>query len=90
MKSRNRGRRTAGGRVVLRGAVGGDVTLDEWELQALLRLVPLTLRGALRPFATIRDGATAQALADAIGAAHPLHPFFSRAAGDGGFGVERA
>jgi Ca-activated chloride channel family protein len=90
MKSRNRGRQTRGARIVLRCADGcGELKLEEWELQQLLRLLPIGLHCALRPSTTVRNERTARDIADILAGGHPAELFFTSAA-SGGFIVERA
>jgi hypothetical protein len=51
--SRYRGRKTRGGRIVLQCADGcGELVLEEWELQQLLRVLPQELTLAIRPGST--------------------------------------
>ena len=88
-KSRLRGRRTRGGHLHL-SSLGGaaDLVLDAWEVQRLVRGLPRELARLLRPSTAPRDPASAQALADALGADHPAQGFFTAAARGGGFVVE--
>lgn len=89
-KSRFRGRQVRGGRVRLRCLDGADeLVLEPWAAQRLVRGLPETLSRLLRPSTGPRDQASAQAMADALGADHPAHGFFTAAA-RGGFLVERA
>jgi Ca-activated chloride channel family protein len=91
MKSRNRGRRTHGSRVVLRCADGcEDLVLEEWELQQLLRDLPSELGRALRPGPTARDRQAAFDLGHALDDAHAASAFFLKAWEHGGFTVGRA
>jgi hypothetical protein len=55
MKSRNRGRQTRGGRIVLQAADGQELVLEEWEQLQLLRVLPPELAQAIRPGGTLRD-----------------------------------
>jgi hypothetical protein len=89
--SRYRGRQTRGGRVVLRCADGcGELVLEEWELQQLLRALPQELKRAIRPGSTLRDYDVSCKVANALGAEHPAHDFFARCSAHGGFMVGRA
>ena len=88
-KSRTRGRQTTGQRVALHGLDGAELVLEEWEVMVLVRDLPRSLAGALRPSVRTRDAATAQGVADALGADHAAHAFFAVAAAAGGFRVER-
>jgi Ca-activated chloride channel family protein len=89
--SRYRGRQTRGGRVLLRCADGcGELMLEEWELQRLVRDLPQSLARSLRSGATIRDGATAHRIAEALGEGHSCHGFFTAAHAADGFAVDRA
>jgi Ca-activated chloride channel family protein len=90
-KTRFRGRQMRGGRLRLSSVDGApELVLEEWERQRLLRGLPADLAALLRPATGPRDAASAQSLADALGAEHPAHAFFTTAAGGGGFRVERA
>jgi hypothetical protein len=89
--SRHRGRQTRGGRIVLRCADGcGELVLEEWELQRLVRGLPPELAQALQPTRTPRCGETAALLAEGAKVTHPAQEFLSACAGHGGFGIERA
>jgi Ca-activated chloride channel family protein len=89
--SRYRGRKTRGGRIVLKCADEcGELVLEEWELQQLLRGLPAELVRALRPSATIRDRESALALGHALGDTHVASAFFLRASEHGGFTAGRA
>ena len=88
-KSRTRGRQTTGQRVALHGLDGSELVLEEWEVMALVRDLPRSLAGALRPSVRTRDAATAQGVADALGPDHVAYGFFTDAAATGGFRVER-
>jgi Ca-activated chloride channel family protein len=91
MKSRNRGRRTRGSRVVLQCADGCvDLVLEEWELQQLLRDLPSALGRALRPGPTARDRQAAFDLGHALDDAHAANAFFLKAWEHGGFTAGRA
>lgn len=74
---------------MLRAADGGELVLEEWALQQLLRDLPGDLARALRPSTTARDEQTAQAVARALGADHRAHGFFDAAGRASGFQVER-
>ena len=90
-KSRLRGRQVRGGRVRLHGLEGvAELVLEPWEAQRLVRELPAGLGELLRPSTSPCDAASAQALADVLGADHPHHAFFTAAARGGGFLVERA
>ena len=90
-KSRLRGRQVRGGRVRLHSLDGAaELVLEPWEAQRLARELPEGLGKFLRPSTSPRDAASAQVLADALGAGHPAHGFFAAAAHGGGFLVERA
>jgi Ca-activated chloride channel family protein len=91
MKSRNRGRQTSGGRIVLRCADGcTDLVLEEWELPRVVRWLPTDLAKLLRPSGSAREAQVAAAIADAITEDHLAFPFFAGAGGHGGFLVRRA
>lgn len=88
-KSRNRGRASRGGGVRLT-AVESDatLTLEEWEVVRLVRVLPSRLQRVLRPSPTPYDALIAVDLAAALGADHPATAFFAHA--PRGFLVERA
>lgn len=88
-KSRNRGRRTQGGRVLLTEAHGNELALEEWEVQQLTRLLPPELQRSLRASSATVGVPVAQLLADQLGVEHPAHAFFRTAGGAGGFRVTR-
>jgi Ca-activated chloride channel family protein len=88
--SRYRGRQTHGGRVVLRCADAcGELVLEEWQLQQLVRGLPDELARSVRPRATRRDRETAFNVSHALADAHPASQFFSRAGEHGGFTAGR-
>ena len=89
--SRTRGRQTRGGRIVLRCADGcGELALEEWELQRLLRELPAVLARLVRPGREVHESETALDLSLALGPEHPAHGFFFRGWEHGGFTVGRA
>ena len=89
-KSRTRGRMTRGGRTVLRCADGcGELLLEEWELQRLLRGLPEDLSRALRPGRSLRSADTARSLGEVL-AGQPASAFFARCREHGGFSSGRA
>ena len=89
-KSRTRGRQTRGGRLVLRCADGcTESTLEEWELQRLLRGLPSELAVLLRPSSALRPADAAGALQGLL-QAQPAAAFFADAHVHGGFTVSRA
>jgi Ca-activated chloride channel family protein len=90
MKSRNRGRKTRGGRIALQAAHGRELVFEEWELQQLLRVLPPELQRAIRPGGTLRDHDVSYDVATALGAGHSAHAFFARCSEHGGFTVKRA
>lgn len=85
MKSRNRGRQSAGGRVLLVAAGGEQLLLEEWEAVRLSRL-PGQLGPALRPGA-VQTAEVCRDIAAFLGEEHPLYDWFSTA---DGFTVGRA
>ncbi len=94
-KSRQRGRRTTGGRVLLRWATGHEgvaescVELEEWELTRLVRVAPAA--AALRPdLDSVVPEAVAQEIAYQLGEGHPHFSFFVTAGFHGSLTVERA
>ena len=90
-KSRNRGRQTRGGRIVLRCADGcGELVLEEWELQRLGRGLSPELAQFLRPSRTARDCDVVRNLRQALGSNHPASAFLDRCFDHGGFAVGRA
>ena len=89
-KSRNRGRQTRGGRIVLRCADDCDeLTLEEWELQRLVRGLSPALERALRPGQSLRSPQTCLELHLAL-FDQPAGGFFSQCAAHGGLTVGRA
>ncbi len=89
-KSRTRGRQTRGGRVVLRCADGcGELALEEWELQRLVRGLSPELDRALRPGRSVRGPQACLDLEAAL-AGQPAGVFFSQCALHGGFTAGRA
>jgi Ca-activated chloride channel family protein len=90
-KSRYRGRQTSGGRIVLRCADGcGELVLEEWELQRLVRGLPADLVHDLGPWRTPRDRETSFNLSLELGQDHPAYGFFFRSWEHGGFTVARS
>ncbi|MDP9183415.1 MAG: hypothetical protein M3P04_11640, partial [Actinomycetota bacterium] len=96
-KSRNRGRTSRGGRLLLRWAdghediAGSSLFLEEWEAGRIVRLLLPELSRALRPNAdAVQPEDVAGAIATAMGTEHPNHGFFALASFHGGFTVERA
>lgn len=95
VKSRNRGRESRGGRIVLRwvegheGVSAATITFEEWELQRLLRVLPQELSAQLRPTRSARGPEVADAIASIIGTNDPVFGFFEQAAVNGGFTVKR-
>lgn len=94
--SRNRGRTTRGGNVLLRWAYGHEnipdstLTLAYWELQRLRQLLPPELAAELVPSQDVVGvQEVAGAIAAAVGSGHPAFDFFSVASLHGGFTVER-
>lgn len=85
--SRQRGRTSRGGNLMI-VAAHGRLVLEAWELQQLIRLLPLELQRALRPSSSAREERTARAIADILGTSHPANAFFAAVTGD--FTVERA
>lgn len=88
--SRYRGRQTRGGRIVLRCADAcGELVLEEWELQRLVRGLPEQLARALRPGRSLRGPQPCLELHVAL-ADQPAGGFFRRCATHGGFSASRA
>ena len=89
-KSRNRGRQTRGGLLVLRCADGcNQLALEEWELQRLLRGLPQELARALRPSRSLRTPQVSLELHVAL-SEQPAGAFFSQCGMHGGFNASRA
>ncbi len=88
-KSRNRGRRSRGGRFLLTDLDGAALSVEPWELLQLSRLLPPELEPVLRLASTPVTAVVAQLLAEQVGAGHRLHDFLRSAAAAGGFTVER-
>ena len=96
-KSRNRGRTSRGGRLLIRwtygheNVAGSSLLLEEWEAGRLVRLLPPELDTALRPGANgAQPEEVAAVIATSLGRDHPHHGFFAAAGVHGGFTVERA
>ena len=90
MKSRTRGRQKRGGRTVLRCADGcGELVLDEWELQRLVRGLAPELERALQPGRTHRGTEVSLQLGAAL-SGQPAGDFFDQCALHGGFTAGRA
>jgi hypothetical protein len=90
MKSRTRGRQTRGGRIVLRCADScGELVLEEWELQRLVRGLSPELEAALRPGRSLRGPQVCLELHVAL-ADQPAGEFFRQCGSHGGFTVGRA
>lgn len=88
--SRNRGRQSRGGSLLLRCG-DQELRLEEWEVVRLTRTLPPQLGRAFRPAPGMVQGEdVAQQVVTELGSTHPSHPFFLRAATGGGFTVERA
>jgi Ca-activated chloride channel family protein len=88
-KSRTRGRRRGGALIFRCGS--DELTVEEWEVVRLLRLVDTVLAPAFRPAAGLVQGEdVAIQVAAQLGVDHSQYAFFVRAAGRGGFTVERA
>jgi len=100
LKSRNRGRQSCGARLVLRweprqpGAEHAHVpqmmSLEEWEVQRLRRLLAPELADLLSVSPEKQAPQAAFEIACALGEKHPAHAFFFAAWAHGGFTVERA
>ena len=95
-ESRNRGRTSRSGRLLVRwafdhkNAAGSSLLLEEWEAGRLVRLLPPELDMAQRPDADdVQPKEVASAIALSLGVTHPNHDFFAVASSHGGFTVER-
>jgi hypothetical protein len=76
--------------MMLRCADGcGELVLEEWELQRLLRGLPTELARPLRPGRSLRDPQVCLELQVAL-TDHPAGAFFSQCGMHGGFHASRA
>ena len=94
-KSRQRGRRSSGGRLLLRWAYGHEgipasqLLLEEWELTRLVRTAPDA--AALKPDEdSVVPESVAVTIANQLGDAHPNYSFFMTAGFHGGLTATRA
>ena len=94
MSSRNRGRQTRGGMLVLQWAFGHEdlpdsrLPLEEWQLARIARL-SAAARVIQQSVGGNVDELTAREIAGQLGAAHPQHGFFVGASLHGGFSINR-